>query len=429
MRKFKTLLAVSLVMLGVNFANALEIVDVKADHWAGQEIIRALQNDYITVVDGNRFAPEETMTRSEFVTALLKVIRRQDEPIIQNTSFKDINDNTPNEKDIILSEQIRMAFGYPDKTFKPNVAIDHNETMSMIANITKADYSAADITGFDDFNSIPLWARRAYIKNVANGLYINHPDPDMFTPKNKLTRAEAAVLFDKIVSNVGKVKDKYRDLYNQLTGNNGLGFDFDKSQFIKDDSLSLATFAQNNKVGIYDNKKVIAAGNILIGTNLDKIKSRKDYVGQEYCFVAPNDVYTLQGTFLYPKGTEFYARIEKMGYSAWRSRPEASMPVFRKYVLPSGESYDMAGVPFTKNGKVVYVNDVKTIKKAKKIAKVKSDGKEYLIDVAHQVAPEFDYKIKAGKTMYILLTDDMVIPQDETYLNLRTKDTVLKEHI
>ena len=30
-----------------------------------------------------------------------------------------------------------MAFGYPDKTFKPYRNINHNETMAMIANITK----------------------------------------------------------------------------------------------------------------------------------------------------------------------------------------------------------------------------------------------------------------------------------------------------
>lgn len=436
MKKFKTLLAASLLLFSINLADALEIIDVKSNYWAGQEIVRAIQNGYIYVVDGNKFVPEGTMTRAEFVTALLKVIRRQNEPVVQNTTFKDVNNSTPNKKSVILSEQIRMAFGYPDKTFKPDIAINHNETMSMVANITNSDYVAANITSFEDYNEIPLWARRAYIKNVANGLYVNYPDSERFTPKNELTRAEAAVLFDRISANLAKVQDKYRDLYDTLSkANEGDGsdsaspFDFDKAQFIADNTLDMVSFASNNKVRIYDKKKIIEAGNILIGTGLNKVDSRKDLVGHEYIFSAPNDVYTTQGTFLYPKGTEFYARVEKIGYSAWRSKPEESRIVFHKYSLPNGETYDMAGVPFTKNEKIVYVSDVKNARKAKNLASYKMSQKEFLIACAHQMAPLTDFDIKPGKTIYILLTDDMVIPQNDEYFNLRTKKSILEEDI
>ncbi|MBR3604885.1 MAG: S-layer homology domain-containing protein [Candidatus Gastranaerophilales bacterium] len=428
MKKFQKLLVVTLALLLSSIANALEIIDVRADHWAGQEIVRAIQNGYIYVVDGNKFVPQGTMTRSEFVTALLKVIRRQNEDVVQKTTFKDIDSLTPNKRDITLSEQIRMAFGYPDKTFKPNVAINHNETMSMIANITKADYVAADITGFKDYDKIPLWAKRPWIKNVANGFYVNYPDALTFNPTNNLTRAEAAVLFDRIASNLDKVQEKYKDLYDAaMSEEEDNWLDFDKSVFIAENTLDLAPFATNNKVQIYDNKKIIEAGNILIGTALTKVETRKDLVGHEYVFTAPNDVYSTQGTFLYPKGTEFYARVDKIGYSAWRSKPERSTVVFHKYSLPSGQTYDMAGVPFTKDDKVIYVNNVKTAKKAKSLANYKMSQKEYLIAVAHQMSPLMEFEIDTNKTIYILLTGDMVIPQTDDYLMLRTKKSVLEE--
>lgn len=427
MKKFQKLLITTLAVLLMNFANALEIVDVRSDYWAGQEIVRAIQNGYIYVIDGNKFKPEDTMTRSEFVSALLKVIQRQNEEVVQGTTFKDINNLTPNKRSVILSEQIRMAFGYPDKTFKPNNAIDHNETMSMIANITKGDFAASDITAFKDYKEIPLWAKRAWIKNVANGLYVNHPDYLKFTPKNDLTRAEAAVLFDKIANNLDKVQDKYRDLASGAMGDDDNGIDFDKAEFIAENTLGLANFAPNNKVQVYDNKKIIEAGNILIGTALDIVETRKDLVGHEYRFTAPNDVYSTQGTFLYPKGTEFYARVNKIGYSDWRSKPETSTVVFHKYSLPTGETYDMAGVPFTKDDKVIYVSDIKNAKKAKKLTNYKMSQKEYLIAVAHQKSPLMEFNIKSGKTIYILLTGDMVIPQNDNYLQLRTKKSLLEE--
>ena len=365
------------------------------------------------------------MTRSEFVTSLLKVIGRQDEAITQvGTSFKDISYQTPNLDNVVLSEQIRMAFGYPDKTFKPVTPINHNEIMSMIANISKPEYIASNITVFKDHNEIPLWAKRAWIKNVANGFYVNHPNALSFTPSNNLTRAEAAVLFDKIASNLDKIQDNYKNLY-QEAAENDFGWDFDKAEYIGENTLNLASFATNNKVQVYDKKLIIEAGNILIGTALDLVETRKDLVGHEYRFVAPADVYTQQGTFLYPKGTEFYARVDKIGYSAWRSKPERSTVVFHKYSLPSGETYDMAGVPFTKDDKVIYTNNVTKPKEAKKLTNYKMSQKEYLIAVAHQMSPLMEFNIKTGKTIYILLTGDMVLPQSENYFQLRTKPSVL----
>ena len=423
MKKFQKFLVITLAILLGNIANALEIVDVKADYWASAEIARSIQNGFIYVVDGNKFKPEGQMTRSEFVTALLKVIRRNNEPVVQGTTFKDINGLTPNRKNVVLSEQIRMAFGYPDKTFKPNKSINHNETMAMIANITKGDYVAADITRFKDYAQVPLWAKRSWIKNVANGFYVNHPDAQKFTPSVNLTRAEAAVLFDRIANSLDKVLDQYRDLYDTLGEEDDNGYP--QSEFIAEHTLGLANFAPNNKIQIYNNKKIIEAGNILIGTALNPVKSRTDLVGHEYVFSAPNDVYSVQGEFLYPKGTEFYARVDKIGYSAWRSKPERSRVVFHKYSLPNGHTYDMAGVPFTKNDKVIYVSDVKNAKKAKEMSSWKMSQKEYMIAAAHQRAPMIEYDIKSGKTIYILLTGDMIIPNFDEYLNLRTKDSIL----
>ena len=53
--------------------------------------------------------------------------------------------------------------------------------------------------------------------------------------------------------------------------------------------------------------------------------------------------------------------------------------------------------------------------------------KEYLIAVAHQRDPLMEFEIKPNKTIYILLTGDMIIPQNDDYLQLRTKKSILEE--
>lgn len=436
MKKLQKFLIITFAALMFNMANALEIIDVRGDHWAGKEIVHALQNDYIRVVDGNKFVPEGTMSRSEFITSLMKVLQKQNDIVNKKTDFKDITNKTPNKRSIVLSEQIRIAFGYPDSTFKPSQPINHNETMSLIANITKENYNVgADITRFADYKEIPIWARRAYIKNVANGLYINYPDGDRFTPKKNLTRAEAAVLFDRVANNMAAVKNSYKDLVNNadeidLDDDSFIedGFQYDKSKFIAENNFNQVPFATNNKVKLYNNKKVIEAGNILVGIDMTKVKTRKDLIGHIYTYTAPSDVYSKEGVFLYPKGTEFYARVMKIGYSAWRSKPEKSNFVFYKYSMPNGEAYDMAGVPLTKKGeKIVYLNSIKNEKQILDINNKKANQKQYVLDCAHQKSPLTEFNIDENKVIYILLNADLVIPQDETYPNLRTKPSLIED--
>ena len=66
-------------------------------------------------------------------------------------------------------------------------------------------------------------------------------------------------------------------------------------------------------------------------------------------------------------------------------------------------------------------------KKAKKLTNYKLSQKEYLIAAAHQRAPLMEFDIKNNKTIYILLTGDMVIPQNDEYFNLRTEKSLLEQ--
>ena len=41
--------------------------------------------------------------------------------------------------------------------------------------------------------------------------------------------------------------------------------------------------------------------------------------------------------------------------------------------------------------------------------------------------PLMEFEIKPNKTIYILLTGDMIIPQSEEYYNLRTEKSLLEQ--
>ena len=55
--------------------------------------------------------------------SLLKVIKSGDIVAGIATKFKDVESQTPYDESILTSEQLRLIFGYPDYTFKPEQPI------------------------------------------------------------------------------------------------------------------------------------------------------------------------------------------------------------------------------------------------------------------------------------------------------------------
>ena len=65
--------------------------------------------------------------------------------------------------------------------------------------------------------------------------------------------------------------------------------------------------------------------------------------------------------------------------------------------------------------------------KVEAIQKFEQQQKEYVLAVAHQMSPLTEFNIDKNKTIYILLTGDMVIPQTDDYLQLRTEKSLLEQ--
>ena len=78
-------MALCLVAFNAVSVLAASIADVNQNYWASKEINIVVDNNIMTL-SGDRFNPEKTITRVEFVNALLKVL--SDENINVNISNK-----------------------------------------------------------------------------------------------------------------------------------------------------------------------------------------------------------------------------------------------------------------------------------------------------------------------------------------------------
>lgn len=415
MKKIFCLLALGLLLIFAQAARALEVTDVKNDHWAAAAIANALNKGFMGFKSDYSFAPDDTLQRAEFIHSLLKVIKSGDIVAGIATKFKDVDSQTPYDESILTSEQLRLIFGYPDYTFKPEQPILRSEANAVIANVTKGFYGDINVLdSFDDADKIPNWALYSYIKNVVNKLYVNYPNPNEFRPNDYLTRAEAAVLFEAVEKQLSLVEDKFRKTSNKVP-----------TEFLGTNTLKLVEGAPRSTVNLYNTKTVIEAGNIILVKPDQPIESKKLEVGDQLVFSAPADVYTQEGTFLYPAGTKFVADVQKIKYTPFRHKKQKNLIVLRKFYIPNGVSHQMAGVTYTTDkGSVVTTKtvDKKNPVKENYFAGAKEITKaEFRIKYTDKLSPVVKYDMKGDEIVYILLTGDMVIP-NENYWEFEVED-------
>ena len=199
MRKFILgVVALCLVMYNAGLVFAASIADVNQNYWASKEINVVVDNNIMTLT-GDRFNPEKTITRAEFVTALLKVLSDENLNVNISNKFTDVLKGDSYYENVLRSQQLGLVYGYPDNTFKPNRAVLRSEAQSVMSHITKdmnADTSV--LNQFKDASAIPAWAKKVYAKTINYGIYVNYPDSRELRPNDNLSRAEAAVLLARL---------------------------------------------------------------------------------------------------------------------------------------------------------------------------------------------------------------------------------------
>ena len=156
MKKFVSgLMALCLLALNAVPVLAASIADVGQNYWASKEINIVVDNSIMSL-SGNRFNPEGSMTRVEFVNALLKVLSNENLNVNITNKFSDVTTANPNYDNILRSQQLGLVYGYPDGTFRPDRVVLRSEAQSVISHITKdmnADKSI--LNQFKDASAIP----------------------------------------------------------------------------------------------------------------------------------------------------------------------------------------------------------------------------------------------------------------------------------
>jgi len=179
-------------------------------HWAERAVHRLAARLVVDGVDGARFAPDREVTRAEFVAMLVRLLSLPPAERATAARFEDIDSSAWYADAVARAVAAGLIEGVSPSRFAPDEPVTREQmaviiarAYAMIAGGAGNGASAAGGSGassaavFADAADIAPWALQAVGQLKDWKLTDGYPD-GRFAPKQPLTRAEAAVMLDRL---------------------------------------------------------------------------------------------------------------------------------------------------------------------------------------------------------------------------------------
>ncbi|MHA7966956.1 S-layer homology domain-containing protein [Paenibacillus sp. CAU 1782] len=180
--------------------------DDTTTHWAGNSIHNMGARLIVNGINENRFAPDRSITRAEFAAIVVRALGLKLHPA--QGSFKDV------EQDVWYSDAVQTASayglinGFEDGTFRPQESITRQQAMLILSKAMKLTglrgaesiSSIAKIYYYHDGESVAAWAVTG-VEDAISGGIVAGKDSRILAPQAVITRAEVAVMIERLLQN------------------------------------------------------------------------------------------------------------------------------------------------------------------------------------------------------------------------------------
>lgn len=176
--------------------------DIDDVEWAQEHILSLYNKGVIDGVGSKVFAPSQTVTREQFVKMAFALCEMPEE--ITDAGFKDVAKDEWYEGYINAAKQIGLVSGQSDEAFGVGENITRQDAALILFNAIKMSkpelVEAAQIgyLSFNDSGDVSSYA--LYAVSVLNSIgVLNGDDKGYLMPLSNATRAEAAVMINKVL--------------------------------------------------------------------------------------------------------------------------------------------------------------------------------------------------------------------------------------
>ncbi len=196
MKKISSLILACIMLLSTSVFAATFSDMPSEDHWATAALNNAVSNGLLTGSDG-RIYPENNMTRAEMATIIARACGAVKDADI--SAYTDVS--TDDWFYASMSKAVAMgAFNGSEGRLRPNNNITRQEAfvvLSRVFGLNKGNVSTDVLNQFKDANQVADWAEVGVAAIIEKG-YVGGSN-GMLKPVDNITRAEFAVVMDRII--------------------------------------------------------------------------------------------------------------------------------------------------------------------------------------------------------------------------------------
>lgn len=281
--------------------------DVPDDYWSKEAIDFLTAKQIISGYSTETFGPEDKLTRAQTVKIVLGATGKKIE-VVTTSSFPDVAGDNSLLKYIEAARTLAVVGGYEDGTFRPDQAVTRAEFTKILlqaAYKTNNDLKTAPAEGaFSDVKTDDWFFK--YVYSAKDLGYIGGYEDGTFRPNQPVTRAEAAKIVHKFLTQIPGNNPYEQALFilvNQSRTANS------KAELVLDTTLS--EIARSHSLDLYNTNKYT-----------DKAKYQEDHPNMPVPWTSHrgSDGSTFEERFaklaeLY--GVQYQLASENIGYSSY----------------------------------------------------------------------------------------------------------------
>lgn len=200
--KFKNVILFSIITV---FLIATQVLGAGysdiSNHWAKMQITRWRDYGIFTDSTGNKFRPDDPITRGEFAIWIDNLMKYRTKSA---SKFSDLGQSIYTDP-ILRANEAGIISGSNGK-IRPRDKITREEAAVMICKSFEISASSSSLS-FTDNRQISEWAK-GYVSALVNKGYISGRQ-NKFEPKGNMTRAEAVTIIDNIVDSLANQAQTY----------------------------------------------------------------------------------------------------------------------------------------------------------------------------------------------------------------------------
>ena len=175
-------------------ASKVTLSDISG-HWAEATITKLVGKGVINGYEDGTYRPQNSVTKGEFLTLLLAATNTK----LQDgfTDYEDVNKHWA-KKQVYTAIKLNLTDNIAESqsSFGVDNAITRAEAVALMGRLIAKGESGT--LNFTDNADIPDWAKNEVGACVSKGI-INGMDDGSFAPNKSLTRAESAIIIDKLM--------------------------------------------------------------------------------------------------------------------------------------------------------------------------------------------------------------------------------------